>query len=291
VNFARYVQGAPIFGFFRARGSYFMDAFVASLGMYDFPFIAEANGQLWTAIGGNLRAAGIEAPEALDGADPHVLWTNPGLIFGQTCGYPYVTQLKGDVVLLATPTYAFDGCEGAAHCSFVVTHARSAKRNLASFEGARGAINALDSNTGMNLFRDLLAPIARGRPFFTEVIRTGSHAASLAAIVEGTADIAAVDSVTYGLLRRGRPELLEDIAIIARTKSSPCLPFIMNAGLGESLRAAVRVALFAALRDSALVDARAALGLTGAALLDDSDYRIVTEIEHSALTLGYPALA
>jgi ABC-type phosphate/phosphonate transport system substrate-binding protein len=123
------------------------------------------------------------------------------------------------------------------------------------------------------------------------VIATGSHAASLAAIAEGTADIAAIDCVTYGLLRGGRPELFEDVAIIARTKSSPCLPFIMSASLGKSLRAAVRVALFAALQDPTLADARAALGLTGATLLSEGDYRIVAEIERSAIALGYPELA
>jgi ABC-type phosphate/phosphonate transport system substrate-binding protein len=192
---------------------------------------------------------------------------------------------------LATPTYGFEGCDGSNHCSFVVTHARSARRSLAGFEGARAAVNARDSNSGMNLFRDLLAPIARGRPFFSEVIATGSHAASLAAIAEGTADIAAIDCVTHGLLRRGRPDLFEDIATIARSKSSPCLPFIMSASLGEALPAAVRVAFFAALQNPALADARAALGLTGAKLLSESDYRIVAEIERTAAALGYPELA
>ncbi len=150
-----------------------MDALVASLGMYDFPFVAEANARLWAAIGAYLTAAGIDAPTVLDRAEPHDLWTNPRLVFGQTCGYPFVTTLRERVTLLATPIYDFEGCVGPNHCSFVVTSAISAKRSLAGFEGARAAINARDSNSGMNLFRGLLAPIARGRPMFIEVVTTG----------------------------------------------------------------------------------------------------------------------
>jgi ABC-type phosphate/phosphonate transport system substrate-binding protein len=268
-----------------------MDGLVASLGMYGFPFVAEANARLWAVIGSHLRSAGVDAPIALDPAEPCNLWTSPGLIFGQTCGYPLVTALRDRVTLVATPIYSFDGCDGPNHCSFVVTSAISAKRSLAGFEGARAAINARDSNSGMNLFRGLLAPIARGRPMFSEVIVTGSHAASLAAVAEGAADIAAIDCVTYALLRRNRPEMLEGVATIARTQSSPGLPFVMNAELGKSLAAAVRVALFAALKDPGLADARETIGLKGAAILAESDYRKVGEIERGAIALGYPDLA
>jgi ABC-type phosphate/phosphonate transport system substrate-binding protein len=268
-----------------------MDALVASLGMYDFPFIAEANAHLWRAIGAALRAAGVEAPSVLDPREPRDLWASPNLIFGQTCGYPLVTALSGRVILLATPIYSFEGCDGANHCSFVVTNARSANRSLAGFAGARAAINSRDSNSGMNLFRGLLAPIARGRPMFSEIVVTGSHAASLAAVKDGTVDIAAIDCVSCGLLKRGRPELFEGVATIARTQSSPGLPFVINAELGKSLAAALRVALFAALSDPALADAREALGLKGAAILGEADYRKIAEIERTAVALGYHELA
>jgi ABC-type phosphate/phosphonate transport system substrate-binding protein len=268
-----------------------MDALVASLGMYDFPFVADANARLWASISGYLRAAGVDAPKTLDPAEPRELWSNPRLLFGQTCGYPFFTALRDRVTLLATPIYSFEGCDGPNHCSFIVTNAKSSKRSLAGFEGARVAVNSRDSNSGMNLFRGLLAPIARGRPMFSESIITGSHAASLAAVAEGAADIAAIDCVSYALLRRGRPELFQDLALLGRTQSSPGLPFVINADLGQSLAAAVRVALFAALGDPALADARETLGLKGATILGEADYRKIGEIERGAIALGYPELA
>jgi ABC-type phosphate/phosphonate transport system substrate-binding protein len=268
-----------------------MDALVASLGMYDFPFLAEANRRLWAAIGGSLRAAGIDAPVALDRSEPCEAWAHPRLVFGQTCGYPFITALRDRVSLLATPIYSFEGCEGPNHCSFIIARAGSRGRSLAGFQGARAALNARDSNTGMNLFRALIAPIARSRPMFSQVLVTGSHAASLEAVAGGSADIAAIDCVSYGLLRRARPDLAEKVVVIARSQASPGLPFVISAGLGEPLAAAVRVALYAALNDPALADAREALGLEGAALLDEAAYRKIAEIERGAAALGYPELA
>ena len=59
------------------------------------------------------REAGVEAPEALTrGGDLDGTWRDPGLLFGQTCGYPYVTRLSDAVTLIATPEYSFPGCEG-----------------------------------------------------------------------------------------------------------------------------------------------------------------------------------
>ena len=126
---------------------------IAALPMYDFPWVAEANDALWAAVAARLREAGVESPARLTRAgDPAAQWRDPGLILGQTCGYPYVKTLRDFVALIATPEYAFPGCEGAAHRSFLVSRARDPRRDLAAFRGGRAALNAWDSNTGMNLF-------------------------------------------------------------------------------------------------------------------------------------------
>jgi ABC-type phosphate/phosphonate transport system substrate-binding protein len=268
------------------------DALVASLGMYDFAWTAKANDALWAALADRLRAAGIDAPCGLArNADLHELWRDPRLIFGQTCGYPYVTALHGRVALIATPVYTFAGCQGASHCSFLVASKRHARRGLADFAGARAALNARDSNSGMNLFRATIAPLANGRPFFRRVIVTGSHAASLAALSEGQADIAAIDCVTFGLLQQRRPELTHAVELIAQTPLSPALPFIMSADLAKSHLSAVRAALFATLEDPALAGPRKTLGLIGAEILDDSDYDRIAQIERDAIALRYEELA
>jgi ABC-type phosphate/phosphonate transport system substrate-binding protein len=266
--------------------------FVAALPMYDFAWTAAAQDALWASLAGRLRRAGLAAPENLtrDRA-PQDVWRDPALIFAQTCGYPYVTALEPRVTLIATPCYGFEGCEGARHRSFIIARRGDARRELLEFRGARAALNGPDSNSGMNLFRAALAPLAGGKTFFASVDVTGSHAASLSAVAEGRADIAAIDCVSFALLQRGRAELTEAVGIVARTALAPGLPFIASAGLPPDSVEAVRAALTAALGDPALAAARATLGLTGALVLRASDYAPIAEFERAAARLGYPTLA
>ncbi len=264
---------------------------LASLPMYDLPQIGAANDALWAAIAVSLRAQGVEAPEKLArDCDLTAHWRDPRLLFSQTCGYPYVKELREEVALIATPEYTFAGCEGPWYRSFVVCGARDPRRDLEAFRGAVAAVNGWDSNSGMNLFRATIAPIARRAPLFAAVIVTGSHIASLEAVAEGRAELAAVDCVTFGLTRRLRPDLIERVAIVAESPPSPGLPFIAAAGLPDPIVAAVRKALFAALADPGVAEALGALGLAWARLTTSADYERICDIERYAEAAGYPRL-
>jgi ABC-type phosphate/phosphonate transport system substrate-binding protein len=263
----------------------------ASLPMYDFPWTAAANDALWASISARLAKAGVPAPPTLTRDDDlAALWRHPGLVFGQTCGYPYVTGLKDTVTLIAAPEYSFPGCEGASHRSFLIRRATDLRRGRSEFRGAIAALNAHDSNTGMNLFRATIAPIAGGRTFFSAIVVTGSHEASAAAVVEGEADLASIDCVSFALLGRGRPELIERVAIVAESPLSPSLPFIASVRLPAQTIELVRKALFSALADPDLAETRAALGLKGARAATPADYDRVMEIECGAAAAGYARL-
>ena len=265
---------------------------IAVLPMYDFAWVSAANDRLWAAVSARLTQAGVQAPARLTrGGDLAAQWRNPELVFGQTCGYPYVTALKDAVALIAAPEYSFPGCEGAAHRSFIICGASDPRRDLRAFRGATAALNAADSNTGMNLFRAAIAPVAGGAPFFGAVIISGSHEASLGAVAEGRADLASIDCVSFALLRRARPELTERVAIVAESALCPSLPFIASARLERRTVEAAREALFAALADPDLAEACATLGLKGARVARASDYNRVAEFERDAAALGYPRLA
>jgi ABC-type phosphate/phosphonate transport system substrate-binding protein len=260
--------------------------------MYDDPAVAEANDAIWAAIAGGLRERDVEAPARLTrGGDLAGQWQDPGLLFGQTCGYPYVKRLRRAVTLIATPEYGFPGCEGISHRSFLISRTRDHRRSLAAFRGGVAALNAHDSNTGMNLFRAAIAPIAGGAPFFGKVVVTGSHQASLVAVADGAADIAAIDCVSFALIERARSELVARVEVVAESPLSPGLPFIASGRLPEATVTAARDALFAALANPALSDARAALGLKGAHRTTPDDYARVVEIERGAEAAGYPRLA
>ena len=265
---------------------------IAILPMYDFSWIAAANDALWAAISARLAEAGVRAPTSLTrGGDLAALWRHPGLVFGQTCGYPYASGLKDSVTLIAAPEYSFPGCEGASHRSFIIRRVEDPRRALGEFRGAVAALNAHDSNTGMNLFRATIAPVAGGAPFFSSIVVSGSHEASATAVAEGGADLASVDCVSFALLERGRPELIKRVAIVAESALSPCLPFIASASLPASTIEAVREALFAALADPNLVETCTTLGLKGARVATPADYDRIIEIERDAAAAGYAHLA
>jgi len=265
---------------------------IAVLPMYDFPWTAEANDALWASMSAGLAEAGVQSPAVLSrGGDLALQWRDSRLIFGQTCGYPYATGLRNAVTLIAAPEYAFPGCEGAAHRSFIVRRASDPRRELAGYRGSTAALNGWNSNTGMNLFRAAVAPIAGRAPFFRAIAVTGSHEASVTAVAEGRADLAAIDCVSFALIERGRPELVACVAVLAESPLSPGLPFIASAGLGAPTIAAVREALLAALADPNLAEARRTLGLKGARPTSPAEFDRVIEIERDAAAAGYARLA
>jgi ABC-type phosphate/phosphonate transport system substrate-binding protein len=259
--------------------------------MYEVPWTAPALDAVWGWMGSFLRERGVAAPARLSrDLTLDATWRSRELLFGQTCGYPYRHALSDLVELIATPAYAFEGCDGPRHGSFIVVRRDDRRSDLAEFRGSRAAINGRDSNTGMNLFRAALAPSAQGARFFAEVVVTGAHAASLAAVVAGTSDIAAVDCVTFGLLAQGRPALVADVRVFARTPLSPGLPFIASLALPVEQRAVVREALFAALAEPSLSEAWMALGVVGAEILPPEAYERIDELKAGAAALGYAEL-
>ena len=258
---------------------------IAALPMYDFPWVRAATDRLWATVRDGLRAQGIAAPEALTRGPPiEEIWRNESLLLGQTCGYPYWTRLRREAEIIAAPIYGFAGCEGPNHRSFLVAHRDDPRTRLAEFRGDRAAVNGFDSNTGMNLFRAAIAPLADGKPFFADIVQTGGHAQSVAAVAEERAEVAAIDCVTYALLARGASQLIAATKIIGETQTSPALPFIASRALPQETRAAVRRALRA-------LPPIPEFGLAGVAFLPETAYARVAEIEAVAQALGYPRLA
>lgn len=253
---------------------------IGALGMYDFPWLAAANDAIWTALGGT----------RLDRSRPlAAIWADPDLTLAQTCGWPLMTAHPG-LQVVVTPTYDLPGCDGAWHCSLIVVADDSPAASLADVRGSRAAINGRDSNTGMNLLRAAVAPVAGGRAFFGSVGVTGAHLNSIAAVAARAADVAAIDCVTHGLIARHRPDLLAGTRVLARTPMSPGLPLVTAAGTAPATLAALRDALRGLFEDSRTARPRAALGWTGMAAVPKAAYARVLDLADEARALGMDAL-
>ena len=174
------------------------------------------------------------------------------------------------------------------HRSFVVVRGDSNFLELEDLRGTVFAMNEPDSNSGMNLPRRLFAPLQREGRFFGERVVSGSHEASIEHVVAGRADTAAVDCVTFALLRRYRPDALANVRIIAETPPSPAPPFATSARIDESIHAVLRESLTDVARNRELCDS---LLIGAVELADESAYGIVLQYEREAEALGYPILA
>jgi ABC-type phosphate/phosphonate transport system substrate-binding protein len=257
--------------------------------MYDFEALRPAHDRLWAEIAANLRSAtSIPVPDELTrSASLMKLWRDPHLLLGQTCGYPYVTALRGQVRLVLTPVYDAPGCDGAWHRSALIVHRDDDAADLTAMRGRRCVMNAWDSNTGMNLLRATLAPLAQGQAFFSEVSISGSHHQSLARVAAGAADIAAIDCVTLAHLTQIDPDLVARTRILGWTPPSPGLPMITAGSRDDATVAALRAAVAAVFSDPALAATRRTLLLRGYEVLTDWAYAEIAGMEAAADDWGY----
>lgn len=262
----------------------------ASLPMYDLPAVRAATDAWWAGLARHFRAAGIDDVPACLEREPAPAWTDPGLLFSQTCGYPLTHELEGRVRLVCTPGYAAAGCDGVRYSSALVIAETSDARELTDLRGGICAINARDSHSGCNVLRRMVAPLADGASFFERVIETGSHAASLAAVAAGDADLCAVDAVTHALLAHHAPGGLAGTRVLCHSPPVPGLPCIAGPGVSLDGVKRLRHGIRSALADRGLESVRADLLITGAEVVPIEAYGAIVAMEREAIDMGYPEL-
>ncbi|GGB86867.1 phosphate/phosphite/phosphonate ABC transporter substrate-binding protein [Pseudoduganella buxea] len=216
-------------------------------------------------------------------------WTRPDMLVSQTCGYPYIATLHGKVALLATPCHELPGCTGSDYASAMIVRA---DRGIATLDQARGlvaAVNDRHSNSGMNLLRHAVAPLARDGRFFGDVKWSGSHAASVHMVREGAADIAAIDCVTFAYLRQEDPAAVAGLAVLQYSAAAPGLPLIAGGNVPEAWVTRLRGALLAP--GPALLATMRPLRIAAFRHCDAAAYGRIGQLEALARQWGYAALA
>lgn len=230
---------------------------IACLQMYDWPETAAAHDGFWRSVAAALSARGIAAPAELTrGPDLAAPWRSPGLLLGQTCGYPLTLGLAGDAEVVGRPVHAAEGCGRGSYRSAFVARREDAGTPLASFRGRRAAVNEWNSQSGFNVFADALARLDRPvGPFFGAAHVSGGHRASALAVAAGEADLASIDCVSWALFAEHEPAAAAALTVIGWSAEAPSLPYITaagNAGIREALRAALAEAAGGAPPDPAL---------------------------------------
>nr|WP_246447618.1 PhnD/SsuA/transferrin family substrate-binding protein [Novosphingobium flavum] len=233
-----------------------------------------------------------DLPAALDfAAKPVPDAIAADVLLTQTCGYPLQKAYVGQFRLLAVADYDAPGCTDFTHRAFVLVRADEPREGAESLRGARFGYNSLLSNSGMNLPRALFAPLARDGHFFGEVIETGSHPASIAALRGGEVDAVSVDCLTWAFASEHDPAAVSGLRVLCETGPSPAIPFVTSAATSGADAAALVRALVRFGSDPAQADLRRALKIKAVAPARPETYAALLGIEEEAARLGYPVLA
>jgi ABC-type phosphate/phosphonate transport system substrate-binding protein len=200
---------------------------IASLPMYARTSNRAAHEALWALIRDGLRTRGVAAPDDLDHDIDHIdSWDHPKLVLGQICNLPYRARFHDMVTLIGASDYGLQDCPAGHFRSAFVVRREDASKTVAAMAAGRFACNDTRSQSGYG------APQlwAQQRGFAFALHReTGSHHASINAVADHKADIAAIDAQTWWI-EAAENHNADALEVIGYSDTSPGQSFITRKG-------------------------------------------------------------
>jgi ABC-type phosphate/phosphonate transport system substrate-binding protein len=233
---------------------------IANARMYSVS--AEA-GAVWrNLLSAIIARAGVPAT-VIDHPAPaplEELWSRNDQAAVFMCGLPY-SRAEPQPVLIAAPVPSPAEFHGTPrYWSEFVVRKGSAFSEVRDTFGNRIAFTVPGSQSGcvaaltylMSVHREAPAPLQT--PLFSEVIApTITPLGALRAVVDGTADIAPIDSYALRLIGKYRPELTSEVRVVGRTAPTPIPPLVASAAaVSEKERAALQSAFLEAHQSKSL---------------------------------------
>lgn len=210
-----------------------------------------------------------ERRAALDDPAPGIVWM---------CGLETVLrQADGRLAASIIGAPVFPGRNAPVYDSVIVTSG-SAAATLDDLQGRALAINQPDSWSGHHALRAHLHRIGLRHARFGQIVVTGSHEASIDAVIDGAADVAAIDDTVW-TARISRDPAAAALCVIDRTETWPAPPFSATDATDAGLREAIRDAL----------PAVAVPGLAAIKHASDSDYAVFRDGLALSRSLPWPS--
>jgi ABC-type phosphate/phosphonate transport system substrate-binding protein len=218
------------------------------------------------------------------------LWARDDLGCVFMCGYPYALREQRPALLAApVPSPPRFGARAVYVSDFIVA-ADSAYGTLEDTFGHRLAFSTEHSQSGYNgprhhllrwqrpqLFSDVKGPYVRQR-------------AVIQAVLDGEADVAAIDGYAHDLLRRHDPVTASRLRIVATTEPAPSPPLVASPAMAPADRARITDALLAAHQAPELTPVLADLLLLRFARVAPEDFEVLLDQQRAAESAGYPKL-
>ncbi len=215
---------------------------------------------------------------------------DPDLLIGHTCGYPLMRFLSDDLVPVCVPLFDLPGCDGKYYSSHIIVPAESNLNSLSDCKELIAAINGRDSNSGMNVLRHAIALLESDKPFFKEVRESGSHYQSVVDVGNNSAQVAAIDSVSYGLIKDQWPDLIDKVRSIGFTEQTCGLPFVVPNAYANLIKPEIMIDALNTSLSNLAESEKSRLHLTGFEPVNLEDYHSIIELESVAQKAGYPEI-
>ncbi|MBS1303926.1 PhnD/SsuA/transferrin family substrate-binding protein [Loktanella sp. SALINAS62] len=233
---------------------------IATLPMYERPANRAAHDAVWALIRDALRDTGIAAPDHLSrGIAYHAAWSHDDLVLSHICVRPFNLYFHRSVTVIGASDYGLAGCAPGYYRSAYIMRADDTRQPAPTL---RLAANSPDSHSGFG------ALTALGR-VGTSTLFTGSHDASLIAVAEGRADLAAIDQQTWTMQQRDMPQA-STVRVAGYSPAAPGQTFVTGAGRDPAPYLAAITQAIAALPDAH----RDTLGLRGIVTLASQAYAV-----------------
>ena len=212
-----------------------------------FPFFELVTRYLARVVG---REPFVERDERISGPmhGDHDPFADGGMDLGFLCSpsYLYLRALEHPSVELLPVGFVFRDSRNQGrplYFSDVIVRADRGDTRLEDLAGATFGFNDTCSLSGYFAAKQELASRGLADGFFGTERCTGSHAASIQAVLNGEVDVAAIDSNVLALAELDHPGLRSEVRIIESWGPHPIQPVVLStrthAELGEALRAAL----------------------------------------------------
>jgi ABC-type phosphate/phosphonate transport system substrate-binding protein len=238
--------------------------------------------------------AGVDLEFAPPDSSLDELWSREDLGCVFMCGYPFALRAQRPALLAAPVPSPPRFGDAPVYVSDFIVSADGPHRKLEDTFGGRIAYSTEHSQSGYNAPRHhLLAYRSPGRRvLFAEV--KGPYVrqrAVIQSVLDGEADVAAIDGYAHDLLRRHDPGLARRLRIVATTAPAPSPPLVASLAMGAPGRERLSAALLEAHEAPELKPIMEDLLLRRFARVAAHDFDVLLGQQRAAEAAGYAKLA
>ena len=204
---------------------------------------------------------------------------------GWMCGllYTRLADHKPDAVkLLAAPVLTGERYQHQpVYFSDVIVREDSPFASIADLNGSTWAFNERQSFSGYLLFQHRLLSVWDNADFFEKLIESGSHRRSLQMVINGQADVSAIDSTLLDYELAKNPLLADRFRVIEILGPNPVPPWVASGNLPTNLRQEIRHALLGMAIDPNGMALLAECSLARFAKVSDDDYESIRFVDRT----------